>query len=348
MPIFLNPLVLIRLLCIVPSVLASTVHQEALTLETPGNTSPFLFSGNSDLPPSAFIATGLSGIASLADFLDSNPDLLVTHLLLSDSNDHDLQTGLHTTPLDDETIQGHSVVLHRLMSRVSPTLEVFSYSLYHWTWVVHSERMTRDEIESTGHGLFDHDFSRLRELTLRDVDIWAGLDCGQEDLYERPCVFPSLPAVSRLHLASEWAYRKLPSLTALRETLPALSHIRLTATPVPVEIQPRRAVDGSEHSSIPPNLTVLYSPGYSPDLDPDPNMLRGTPGAACDGLLESLGALTDQFGDQLRFIWPSEGDFRRYGTKYGIYSVGRAIGDFRARLMGEGEGEWSVTNGQTQ
>jgi len=74
-------------------------------------------------------------------------------------------------------------------------------------------------------------------------------------------------------------------------------------------------------------------------------MLRGTPGAAYDDLLESLDALTDQLGDQVRLIWPSEGDFRRYGTKYGLYPVGRAIGDFRARLMGEGEGEWSVTNG---
>jgi len=56
------------------------------------STQSFLSSANSDLPEGAFIASNLSAIADLADFLDRTPDTTVTHLLLSDSNVRDLKT----------------------------------------------------------------------------------------------------------------------------------------------------------------------------------------------------------------------------------------------------------------
>ncbi|THU96884.1 hypothetical protein K435DRAFT_838893 [Dendrothele bispora CBS 962.96] len=343
MPICLNPLALFRLSCVILSVLAGTVHrQDPLIVKTPIDTSEFLFSGNSDLLAGAFIVTSLPGVAGLASFLDRNPGVTVTHLFLSDFDDRELQTKLVGIPLDGETMYGHRMILHDLMNHVSPTLEVLSYSLYHWNWTIHFGQVMQAGFKNHIPRLFDHEFPRLRQLTLQDVDIWEDDDCEQIDPDLPDCIFPSLPSVSHLHLVSKWAYdKKLPTLTSLKESLPALTHLRLTATPLTTEMWPKTAEDGSEHYYIPSNLTVLYNPSFYPLLGDSGEMMCGTPGVMYDDMMERLGALTPDH--HMRLIWPLEENYKRYGSTYGIYPVGRAIRDFRSRLFGEGEGDWSVT-----
>ncbi|KAF5346162.1 hypothetical protein D9758_009965 [Tetrapyrgos nigripes] len=324
--------------------------QDILTMEAATDAS-FLFSGNSDLPIGAFIVTSLSGAIALATFLDHNPTVEVTHLLLSDSKADDLQT---KPKAPEDSLRNHPAVVNHIVTRAAPTVRTFSYLLY-------QPKLLRPEGKRPTYAplFFDNSFPRLRELTLRGVRLWGEEECGPDFYDQDPdeeslpaCIFPSLHSVTHLHLATNFGYGQFPSSMSLRESMPSLSHLRLTAVSVPSELRTWRFMDNAEQTqtSISPNLTILYNPDFYPLFlfsdDHDTGPICGTPGVEYDYFLERLGEQSDRLGDKdqakLRLIWPIEEDYKKYGPRFGIYPVDRAVNDFKVRVLREGDGAWSV------
>jgi hypothetical protein len=193
---------------------------------------------NSDLPEGTYIAASLTGVLQLAEHLESYPNVTVTDLLLSDSTIEDLATDFgygddffdlyHAQKLVDyaplnsnisqslrQTILELDVALGRIMDRVAPSLESFSYVNYIRIWGEHGRV---DVPDSRTRTVLDREFPRLTHLTLRDQQ-WRFQNLAGEQTF-----FRALPSLSHLHILSN----KFPPLSTIRQSVPNATHIRLS------------------------------------------------------------------------------------------------------------------------
>ncbi|THU96885.1 hypothetical protein K435DRAFT_82391 [Dendrothele bispora CBS 962.96] len=384
----------------------------------------FLSSMNSDLPDGAFIATNLSAIVDLADFLDETPGTNVTHLLLSDSSVQDLETnwGLidvqaivkaamnsstddpHDIDKDllfeeygeylnwnahadiditDEeedalsfnrkltrrykrALRSNPVVVSRILNHSAPTLEVFSYLTYmpqEWEIRRGPWWYGNDDFNHAVPSLLEYKYPHLRELVVRDKIAWPYCPRWRSCVPDGPpqqCNLTTspFPSLSHLHIVMQQLHEPLPSLSSFKE-LPSLTNLRLSGTSLPLELvpEPRKyrtwyqelvyqvklflSPPSPKANPIPSNLTFVVNPEFPMDSS---SLRRYTEDDEdYNRYIERLGTLTDSF--MIRLIWPSEDNYRKHGSKLGMYPLEVAIEDFRARLFNTGQGDWVIPEG---
>ncbi|KAF5346107.1 hypothetical protein D9758_009979 [Tetrapyrgos nigripes] len=381
----------------------------------------FSSSANSALPSGVFIATNFPATVDLAEFLENNATsaLNITHLLLSDSSAEDLiknrgfvdvekfqKPGEVIWRRNDDDVtdeeedarsfnrkllrryrplaKDHLIVVNRILKRVAPTLEVFSYLVYtpdEWREVNEdvdyyddysfSLRMAhkKDDVED---GLFTLEFPRLRELTLRNKKPWSDFSHRHSWVIEEGAdpdsgyTVPHFPSLTHLHASYSLYPIRPPSLAFLKRSFLSLSHVRLTGTSQPLELQEKRepyrgwtlemwnrvktrwSPPPPQPNPIPSNLTFIFNPYYDASIndDDEDDLGCGTNRVRYGLWLERLGKLASKFPSSFQLIWPNKEDYQKYGEKQGLFPPDRALRDFEERLVHTDDdmekGEWRV------
>ncbi|KAJ7094119.1 hypothetical protein C8R44DRAFT_951934 [Mycena epipterygia] len=215
------------------------------------------------LPEGTYLATGLSGVTLLAEYLDANPNTKITQLLLSDWTIQDL-TYLHLC--DNETmlrincsVRDIAVSLWRILDKAAPSLEALSY-LAHIPYARLDEKP--DDADARITALLGRSYPSLTQLTFRNNHMHG----APRVLGHRPLHFPAL---THLHVDAD--QDELPwTLESLRADFPHLTHLRIAgAKRITEQLCPNsRMLDHVEQAvlSIPPlsileNFTVIIDPG---------------------------------------------------------------------------------------
>ncbi|ESK93463.1 hypothetical protein Moror_1744 [Moniliophthora roreri MCA 2997] len=251
--------------------------------------------------------------------------------------------------------------IQRILDRISPTVETFSFLLYVSPVYEHElgggsldwNRLFFNECQEVGGSPSQrYRFPRLKALTLRnsvrlnkmrifdDVDLLSG--------------HPLFPSVTHLHFIHERHIS--PSFEELHILMPSLTHVRFTGTkprlrseqlpyPDPAGLRnwlPQYWYDGilnglsvslpERMSLVPENLTVIIHPDFDTMLDGD----YGCEREEYDSELRELHEMQD-----VHLSWPIEEDFRRFSSVYRLFPVDRAIENFKAFAAG-GEGDWAI------
>ncbi|KAJ7134878.1 hypothetical protein C8R44DRAFT_977361 [Mycena epipterygia] len=299
----------------------------------------------SDLPEGTYIAIGFPAILELAAYLDFHPDTPVTRLLLADSTVRDLDSnfgvvtcggpepeGLLTDEQEDfladlnynnakadrrrkRTIRDITAPLTRILERVGPSLESFSYLLY---------LSAGEEEEDRRLSVLDRPFPSLRHFTFRN---------GGDRPFSLMEFAPHAPVLSHLHVVME----PVQSLVALHDGFPHLSHLRMTGLnfdfELPDELKPDPTNFSPDFPLIPGNITVIVQPGF------DSLFHGGGASIPARQYKQLFRRLVDD--PSLHLLLPIEEDYCKYSYFNGLFPVGRAIADFEDQARG-GEGEWAV------
>lgn len=220
----------------------------------------FFSSEQGNLPQGTYILPGCQSVIQFAEYLEARPELLVTHLLISDSTilDQDTNYGYratnvsgsdydndayfygapHKPPLTDqeedelEDVRHHNAKLGLKLNRCARDasaatgriLDRVAPSLKVLSHLTYMDQWPDVQLAS----LLAHDYPRLTHLTHRRVS-------GQAPSALQS-LFLHLPALTHLHLVS---YYESPNLTSFRQSSPSLTHVRLTGGSLPLELNPR-------------------------------------------------------------------------------------------------------------
>ncbi|KAJ3820059.1 hypothetical protein EV361DRAFT_930541 [Lentinula raphanica] len=281
-----------------------------------------------------------------------------------DVPDEEADAVAHNTKLSRKqrrSLRDHPAVLDRILNRSHTSLETFSYLLY-----IENHRgyycQTRQIPNEKNTRLFNRDFPRLKDLTVKGSSVWDPLEQigrqerelseavedAQRDLWK----IPSLRTVTHLHvIGSHHMNDGERSLSSYRAQFKNLTHIRVTDS-LPSEFRTRYVKIASSWGMLkamfggpsyepvprifPENLTVIVQPNFYPMLN-DWQDDCGTPGAEYNGLIHELDSMQDQ---NVHLSWPIREDWLKYKWQ-GLYPVERAISNFVEHISG-GDGEWKV------
>ncbi|KAJ3855326.1 hypothetical protein EV368DRAFT_79737 [Lentinula lateritia] len=162
-----------------------------------------------------------------------------------DIPDEEADAVAHNTKLSRKRkrlLRDHLAVLDRILNRTHTSLETFSYLLY----IANSPRYNRRRQPSTKAEkelrLFNRDFPRLRDLTVKASGVWKPLarttaeagrkvpDNMEDGQIRRTQVFPPLDTVTHLHIMGyqDTCDYERRSLSSYRDQFKNLSHFRLT------------------------------------------------------------------------------------------------------------------------
>ncbi|KAJ6586395.1 hypothetical protein DFH09DRAFT_1432267 [Mycena vulgaris] len=318
---------------------------------------------NDNLPEGTYIATGVSGVVGLADYIDSHPDKTITRLLISDSTVQDESMESFSAPqrpldltVEEEdkreeirhhnaklalkrwrTVRDIEVPLKRVLDTAAPSLEAFTYLTY-------IDRAGRSDPRAAA--LLARDYPSLTYLTFvnRYMD-------GGSPVLAHPSRFP---AITHLRLDQRW-YNP-PSLASLLDDFPRLTHLLITQVgsmdDLPRELNPqpiapiRRwwelfkaySLGIIPPVSIPRNLTVIVQPGFHPNLaldDDDDDLVCGNPGIEYDSMIQQLA---DEPLVHLKF--PTAEEYLNRHAAFPL-ELRRAIVEFKDQARGGGE-EWAI------
>ncbi|KAK7040222.1 hypothetical protein VNI00_010028 [Paramarasmius palmivorus] len=287
---------------------------------------------------------------------------------------------------EEEDIRSHNRKLHRriaravrdlpnaisrILDRISPTVETFSFLLYiapdyekdfgggiDWNRLflkADDEGVDNDYISSP---TLKYDFPNLRALSLRNsLRLTQFKDFGNPQLAVAPD-FPLFLNVTHLHyMHIDDTHRRfgLPSFEQILSRLPSLTHVRFTgAYPQlrkhlpyndPVSLRnwlPIYWYDDFLRNIgvalpeplrlVPENLTVIIHPTFYPE----PSGFCATNQIEYDSRIEGLIKNTD-----IHLSWPVKEDLERFSYGYQLVPVDRAIEHFKEFARG-GEGDWAI------
>ncbi|KAJ6546248.1 hypothetical protein DFH09DRAFT_1087886 [Mycena vulgaris] len=303
-------------------------------------TQSFITPESGDLPAGTYLATGLSRVIQLAQYLDAHASVLVTRLLISDTTVHDADAryGSSQIPWLEDDYLGWSAQtveeerdqntkanvkakgeardieapLDRILDTATPLLEALSYVTYIPSWI-DPEYECGELTPSAFHDvpvdvLLRRNYPSLKQLTFRNRYI----DGAGPVLNDRS----RFPSITHLHLDKGY-YR---SLTYVLEKFPLLTHSMVTEIgsidALPSELNPVDSIQGwrekanilgtqpKPHSmSIPGNLTIMVRPAFS-------LALGGSGVSEGQGVdyEEMIARLADE--GQMHLKFPSEEDYQ--------------------------------------
>ncbi|KAJ7463639.1 hypothetical protein FB451DRAFT_1265094 [Mycena latifolia] len=279
------------------TVLSSTAMDLNRTLLTPENDR---------LPEGTYIATGMSGVAQLDDYIADHPDTTITRLLISDSTVPDVDTGhgyissdvsdfdfdyrgskKRPTLTDEEedrledirhnnakvslklkrAMRDLEAPLKRVLDKAAPSLVAF-------TFLTHISNPGSYSYDSYSGAIGEYADPRIKALLGRDYPslthftFWnQHIDDASDVLKHRPSHFPAL---THLHIAH--LYYTSPSLASLLDDFPTLTHLLITGVgsmySLPSELNPPYPVQGWT-DYFKENLLGIRGPKFPPLAIPD-------------------------------------------------------------------------------
>jgi hypothetical protein len=216
-----------------------------------------------DLPVGTYIATGVSGITQLADYLAAHPEATITHLLVSDSTIQDVDTaqgylsasfmweesdwGLAEKKLTaeeevklEEVRQNNAETELRLrqavcsveaplrlvLDKAAPTLETLSFLTYtsEFSSALICDGVTAKKDPRVA-ALLDRDYPSLHHLTLRLTELFD----DWEDQPSGPLRYaPHFPALTHFHTVILGYLSSVLPVSLYLHHFPSLSHFRVT------------------------------------------------------------------------------------------------------------------------
>ncbi|KAJ7447818.1 hypothetical protein FB451DRAFT_1375519 [Mycena latifolia] len=256
---------------------------------------------NNRLPEGTYIATGLSGVAHLDDYITDHPDTTITRLLISDSTVPDVNTGhgyvssdvsdfdfdyrgskKRPTLTDEEedrledirhnnakvslklkrAMRDLEAPLKRVLDKAAPSLVAFTFLTYISNPGSHS-------YDGYPGAVGEHSDPRIKALlgrgypSLTHFTFWnQHIDDASDVLKHHPSRFPGLT-----HLQIDHLYHTLPSLASLLDDFPTLTHLLITGVgsmySLPSELNPPYPVQGwTEYFKE--NLMGIRGPKFPP------------------------------------------------------------------------------------
>ncbi|KAJ6595017.1 hypothetical protein DFH09DRAFT_1357789 [Mycena vulgaris] len=302
--------------------------------------------GQDKRPQGTYIATGMPGVAQLADYLTIHPETRIVRLLISDSTVQDVDTHYgytssahfevdywgHRTrpPLTDEEEDRREEIRHsnakvnlklkravrdieaplkRVLDKVASSLEAFTYRTY---------------ISNPGNDSYDEYESDIEERVDPRIAALLGRDYSRMDTASGAFRHPArLSDITYLQLANLYHHIATPTLASLLDDFPGLTRLLMTGKgsldSLPAELNPPYPVQGWKESfkedilRIPEKLPPLAIPGHTVIIQPGFNPMLGdvwfcgTPGVLYD---EMVGRLADEPSPNVFLKFPIEEDFR--------------------------------------
>ncbi|KAF7363017.1 hypothetical protein MVEN_00653500 [Mycena venus] len=329
------------------------------------------------LPIGTYIATGVSGIIRLAEYLTIHPEATITHLLISDSTTEDVDTfygylsasfmweesdwGLVEKKLTDkEKVRVEEVVcdtqapLQRILDMAAPSLETLSFLTYIPEL---NSNLDCDGIawkeDLRAAAILRRDYPSLHHLTLRLTELFRWAD-DDDDEPAHPLHYGlHFPSVTHLHTAT-LRQRGSPSLASHLHYFRNLTHRRISGITSSYQL-PSDMIHTYRNPGLVDHFkeNVLGIPyRYTVPLQPVPRNLTVIVQPGFDPMFDGgwcgtpgveYDAIFQTLANrsQIYVKFPIEEDYQKYGNPRGIVPLRRAIMEFVDLVQG-GDGDWTI------